>query len=174
MKAVLDALSIGLIDSDSLVRFQAITGISEAGKDAAPRLRAALPREADPTNQAVIVETLGTLKDDVLAPLVRRDSGRFPSRRTGADGLPRRARPVPQTRSRCVPGLSLIYQEKAPPALVAAALPDLARTGFLPPNELASFMENPAPEIRASALLSLNVKKALPPGPPPIGARPHH
>ena len=34
--------------------------------------------------------------------------------------------------------------------------------GFLPPNDLASFLENPAPEVRAAALLSLNVKKALP------------
>ena len=58
--------------------------------------------------------------------------------------------------------LSLVYQEKVPPALVARALPDLARMGFLPPNDLASFIENPAPEIRASALLSLNVKKGLP------------
>ena len=31
MKAVLDGLSLGLTDRDSNVRFQAITGISEAG-----------------------------------------------------------------------------------------------------------------------------------------------
>ena len=58
--------------------------------------------------------------------------------------------------------LSLIYQEKVPPTLVAAALPDLARTGFLPPNDLGCSSRIRAPEIRASALLSLNVKKALP------------
>ena len=56
----------------------------------------------------------------------------------------------------------LIYDTKALASLVARALPDLARSGFLPPNDLASFLENPAPEVRAAALLSLNVKKALP------------
>ena len=43
------------------------------------------------------------------------------------------------------------------------ALPVIARTGALPPNELASFMDEPCPRNPASALLSLNVKKALPP-----------
>jgi HEAT repeat protein/glucose/arabinose dehydrogenase len=162
MKAVLDALSSGLVDSDSLVRFQAITGISAAGKDAVPRLRAALPREPDPTNQAVIVELLGSFKDPYSLPLLveiladpRRDE---PVRMASLAALGQFRDPQ-SLRAR----LSLIYQEKAPPALVAAALPGLARTGFLPPNELGSFMQNPAPEIRASALLSLNVKKALPP-----------
>jgi putative heme-binding domain-containing protein len=41
-------------------------------------------------------------------------------------------------------------------------LPDLARLGFLPPNDLASFLEHPAAPVRAAALLSLNVKKPLP------------
>ena len=58
--------------------------------------------------------------------------------------------------------MALLYAEKTPPALVARAIPDLARLGFLPPNDLGSFMENAAPEVRASAILSLNVKKALP------------
>ena len=58
--------------------------------------------------------------------------------------------------------LMLIYDTKALASLVARALPDLARSGFLPPNDLASFLENPAPEVRGAALLSLNVKKALP------------
>ncbi len=162
MKAVLDALSNGLTDTDSLVRFQAITGISEAGKDAAPRLRAALPREVDPTNQAVIIETLGALKDAYSLPLFveilgdpRRDE---PVRMASLAALGQ-FRDAQSLRAR----LSLIYDEKAPPSLVAAALPYIARTGFLPPNELGSFMESQAPEIRASALLSLNVKKALPP-----------
>ncbi len=162
MKGALDALSNGLVDSDSLVRFQAITGISAAGKDATPRLRAALPREADPTNQAVIVEALGILKDALSLPLfveILGDSRREEQVRMAALAALGQFRDPQSLRAR----LSLIYQEKTPPALVAAALPILARTGFLPPNELGSFMENQAPEIRASALLSLNVKKALPP-----------
>ena len=161
MKAVLDGLSLGLVDPDSLVRFQAITGISEAGKDAAPRLRSALPAESDPTNQAVIVETLGMLKDDVSIPLfieILGDPKREERLRMVALAALGPFRDPQSLRAR----LSLIYQEKVPPALVAAALPDLARKGFLPPNDLASFMENPAAEIRASALLSLNVKKPLP------------
>ncbi len=161
MKAVLDGLSLGLTDRESAVRFQAITGISEAGKDAAPRLRSALPGEPDPTNQAVIVETLGTLKDSVSVPLFTKilgDPRKQETVRMAALVALGQFRDPQSLRAR----LSLIYQEKVPPALVARALPDLARMGFLPPNDLGSFIENPAPEIRASALLSLNVKKTLP------------
>ncbi len=162
MKAVLDGLSLGLTDPDSLVRFQAITGIAEAGKkDAAPRLRGALPAESDATNQAVIVETLGSLKDDVSLPLfigILGDSARHEQVRMAALAAISQFRDPQSLRAR----LSLIYQEKAPAPLVAAALPGLARAGFLPPNDLATFIENPAPEIRVAALLSLNVKKPLP------------
>ncbi len=161
MKAVLDGLSTGLTDRDSSVRFQAITGISEAGKDAAPRLRSALQVESDPVNQAVIVETLGTLNDSVSLPLftsILADPRRDESLRMAALIALGRFRDPQSMRAR----LSLVYQEKAPPALVARALPDLARIGILPPNELGSFIENASPEIRASALLSLNVKNALP------------
>ena len=57
---------------------------------------------------------------------------------------------------------TLLYDPKAPASLIARALPDLARLGFLPPNDLASFLEHPAASVRAAALLSLNVKKSLP------------
>ena len=43
-----------------------------------------------------------------------------------------------------------------------ARLTDLAKTGFLPVNDLASFFEHPAPAVRAAAILSLNVKSKLP------------
>ena len=161
MKAVLDGLSLGLTDPDSSVRFQAITGMAEAGKEAPPRLRSALPQESDATNQAVLVETLGTLKDTVSLPLfieILCDVKRAEAVRMAALVALSQFRDPRSLRAR----LSLLYAEKTPPALVARALPDLARLGFLPPNDLASFMENAAPEIRASALLSLNVKKALP------------
>jgi HEAT repeat protein/glucose/arabinose dehydrogenase len=161
MKAVLDGLSLGLTDPDSLVRFQAITGIADAGNDAPPRLRSTLPLESDPTNQAVIVETLAALKDAVSVPLfveILADSRREERVRMAALAALGRFRDPQSLRAR----LSLIYQDKVPPSLVAAALPDLARTGLLPPNDLGSFIENPAPEVRASALLSLNVKKTLP------------
>ena len=96
MKAVLDGLSLGLADRDSSVRFQAITGMAEAGKDAAPRLRSALPAESDPTNQAVLVETLGTLKDAVSLPLfveILGDARRAEPVRMAALG---RAGPIPR------------------------------------------------------------------------------
>jgi putative membrane-bound dehydrogenase-like protein len=161
LKAVLDGLSLGLADQDSSVRFQAITGMAEAGNHAAPRLRSALPREPDPTNQAVLIETLGTLKDTVSLPLFidfLGDARRAQAVRMAALVALAQFRDPQSLRAR----LALIYADKAPPALVARALPDLARLGFLPPNDLGSFMENAAPEIRASALLSLNVKKSLP------------
>ena len=59
--------------------------------------------------------------------------------------------------------LGMIYDPNAPASLVAAALPEVASSGLLPPYDLASFLENKAPEVRAAALLSMNVKKALPP-----------
>ena len=58
--------------------------------------------------------------------------------------------------------LGLIYDPAAPPSLVAAALPGLAGVGLLPPNELASFLENPSASVRAAALLSLNLKRPMP------------
>ena len=160
-KAVLDGLSLGLADPDSSVRFQAITGMAEAGKSAPPRLRSALLREPDSTNQAVLIETLGTLKDAVSVPMfveILGDVRRAQAVRMAALVALSQFRDPRSLQAR----LALVYAEKVPPALVARALPDLARLGFLPPNDLGSFMENAAPEIRASALLSLNVKKALP------------
>jgi HEAT repeat protein/glucose/arabinose dehydrogenase len=161
MKTALDGLSTGLSDRDSSVRFQAITGLAEAGQDGARRLRSALPAESDSTNQAVLVETLGTLKDAISLPLfvaVLKDAKRAVPVRLAALAALAGFRDPQSLQAR----LSLVYEEKAPPALVARALPDLARSGFLPPNELSSFMQNAAPEVRAAALLSLNVKKALP------------
>ncbi len=161
MKAVLDGLSLGLTDRESAVRFQAITALAEAGKDAPPRLRSALPLETDPTNQAVLIETLGNLKDGVSLPLfveILQDADRGEAVRMAALVALTAFRDPQSLRAR----LALLYAEKTPPALVARALPDLARLGFLPPNDLGSFMENASPEVRASALLSLNVKKTLP------------
>ncbi len=45
---------------------------------------------------------------------------------------------------------------------MAAALPGLAGVGLLPPNELASFLENPSAAVRAAALLSLNLRRPMP------------
>ena len=61
MKGVKDGLALALADRDSAVRFQAIVGLSEVGPTASPLLRAALVKEPDATNQAVLAETLGAL-----------------------------------------------------------------------------------------------------------------
>jgi putative heme-binding domain-containing protein len=162
MKAVLDGLSMGLADSNASVRMAAIAGLAEAGKEAAPRLRGALANETDSGNQAVLVETLGALQDRPSVPLfaaIMADAGRDLNVRAAAITALAPYRDPESLRAK----FSLVYDEKTPPALVARALPDLARLGFLPPNDLSSFFWNPAPEVRTAALLSLNVKKALPP-----------
>ncbi len=161
MNGVLEGLSLGLADRESSVRLAAIVGLGQAGKEAAGRLRGALAQEPDPENQAVLVETLGALKDLAAAPIfiaLLADSGRHQSVRIAALAALAPLRDPQSLRVR----FNLIYDDKTPPALIARALPDLARLGFLPPNDLSSFVENPAPEVRAAALLSLNVKKALP------------
>jgi len=161
MKSVLEGLAASLADPDRSVRFQALVGLSQAGKDAAPVLRSALTNEPDPTNQAVLAEALGALRDAAAVPALLNllaDPGRTEAVRAAALGALAPFRDPQSLRAR----LTLIYDNKAPASLVARALPDLARSGFLPPNDLASFLEYPAPEVRAAALLSLNVKKALP------------
>ena len=58
---------------------------------------------------------------------------------------------------------TLIYDPKAPASLVAPGLLDLASSGFLPPMISPRFSRALSPAVRAAALLSLNVKKSLPP-----------
>ena len=160
MKGVRDGLALALNDRDSLVRFQAIVGLSEAGPTAAPLLRAALVKEPDPTNQAVLAETLGALSDPLAVPIMTAivsDAGRTEAVRAAALGALSRSRDPQSLRAR----FTLLYDPKASASLVARALPDLARSGFLPANDLASFLEHSAPAVRAAALLSLNVKKGL-------------
>jgi putative heme-binding domain-containing protein len=163
MKAVLAGLAVALSDSDRLVRAQAIRGISQAGAIGAPLLRATLRIERDPANQAELAEALGRLGDIASVPLlsaILSDAERSESARLAAlDSLARlRDRTSLQAR------LALIFDANTPAELVARALPDLARERFLPPNELWSFFENPAPAIRAAALLSLNVNARMPAG----------
>ena len=161
MKLVRQGLAIGLADPASSVRFQAIVGLSEVGSPAAPLLRSALIKEPDSTNQAVLIEALGALSDPMAAPILAAlvaDAGRAEAVRLAAVGALARSRDPQSLRAR----LALLYDPKASAALVAQTLPDMARSGFLPPNDLASFLEHPAPSVRAAAILSLNVKTALP------------
>jgi putative heme-binding domain-containing protein len=161
MKGVEQGLALALGDRDRAVRFQAIVGLTEVGPTAAHYLRTALIKEPDALNQALLAEALGALLDPLAAPIlavILADAGRPESVRTAAlEALTQT--PDPQSlRAR----FTLLYDSKAPASLIARALPDLARKGFLPPNDLASFLEHPAAPVRAAAVLSLNVKKALP------------
>jgi putative heme-binding domain-containing protein len=161
MAGVIRGLALGLADRDSTVRYQAIAGLGQAAKPAAPLLRAALAREQDPRNQAALAETLGRSGDPAAAPILASllCDARFPETvRLAAQGGLKGFRDPQSLRAR----LSVIYDPNAPASLVARALPELAGAGFLPPNDLAPFLQSRAPAIRSAALLSLNVKKSLP------------
>jgi putative heme-binding domain-containing protein len=161
MTGVLTGLSAAIKDPDRSVRYQALVGLSQAGKTAAPLLRSALHGETDPNNQVALAEILGKLEDSGAVPALVNllaDRGRTEEVRAAALDSLARFRDPEALRAR----FTLIYDDKPSPSLVARALPDLARMGFLPPNDLASFLENRAPEVRAAALLSLNVRKPLP------------
>src|SRR5262249_39709609 len=112
-------------------------------------------------NQALLAEVLGNLEDSSAVPMLAAllaDRGRTEDVKAAALGALAHFRDPESLRAR----FTLLYDTQAAPPLVARALPDPARMGFLPPNDLASFLENPAPEVRSAALLSLNVKKSLP------------
>jgi putative heme-binding domain-containing protein len=161
MKGVQNGLALALADGNSTVRFQAIVGLSDIGPAAAPLLRAALIKEPYAANQALLAETLGTVADPMAVPILTAivsDGKRAESVRSAALAALSRSGDRQSLRAR----FALLYDPTAPVDLVARALPDLARPGLLPPNDLASFLEHPAPSVRAAALLSLNVKKALP------------
>jgi putative heme-binding domain-containing protein len=163
MNAVLDGLAVGLSDRDRVVRRQAIAGIGQAGRVKAAQsfLRSAFVKEADPDNQVLLAEILGSQQDTLSEPIMiamLNDAGRSESVRLAAlRALTSFADPR-SLRAR----FSLVYDPKSPAALVAPGLLDLAGAGFLPPNDIASFLENPSPAVRTAALLSLNVKKSLP------------
>jgi putative heme-binding domain-containing protein len=162
MQAVADGLALGLADRDAEVRSQAIAGLARVGPDAAALLAATLRKEPDPRNQEALAEALGELRDagsmPVLATVLADTRRAEPVRAAALRGLST-ARDPGSLRAR----LGVLYDPNAPPSLVAAALPPLAAAGLLPPNEMASFLENPAVPVRAAALMSLNVRRPLPP-----------
>ena len=162
MKGVERGLALALADRDRAVRFQAIVGLTEVGPTAAHYLRAALIKEPDAVNQAVLADALGALLDPLAGPIlsVILADAAGPSR-----SVRRRSRPCRETRDpqSLRARFTLLYDPKAPASLIARALPDLARLGFLPPNDLASFLEHPGrARFVRPPLLSLNVKKSLP------------
>lgn len=160
-EAVLRGMSIGLADRDPAVRFQAIDGIGQVGLPGAALLRDRIDREPDTRNQEAIVESLGRLKDPgaikSLVTIVADSKRAEPVRAAALDALaPFRGPDVLRAR------FSLLYDPAVPASLVARALPPLARGGFLPANDLASFLEHPSPLVRSAAILSVNAAKAPP------------
>jgi len=162
METVLRGLGIGLNDADATVRYQAIFGLQSVGAPAASALRGALADERDADNRTALVESLGVLNDAtstrLLLPVVVDPEEAEPTRVAALDAL-NRLRGPDVVRAR----LTVLYDEKSPDSLVARALPALARDGFLPPNDLADFLKNDSPLVRASAVMSLNPSRPLPP-----------
>lgn len=161
MAGVRDGLARALDDRDPGVRLQAIAGLREVGKDAAPILRAKLPVEGDEQNLVAIVQALGALRDPAatpaLAALVRDARRPETARAVALDALAALGGPQ-SLRAR----MGLVYDPEAPATLVARALAPLGREGALPPNDVAGFLDNPAPAVRAAAIEALHTKKPVP------------
>ena len=141
MKGVLDGLRAGLADRDrrcgsrrspAWARWEQtlLPGCDRPGRGARPGQPGGAGRGA------------GTLGDPASLPVLAAllaDAGRPETVRAAALGGLSRSRDPRSLRAR--PEFDL--RPKTPALLVAAALPDLARSGFLPPNELSSFLEIP-------------------------------
>lgn len=163
MQLVLRGLMTGLADRDAEIRERAIEGLSRAGAAAAPALRAAMIRETDLGNQESLANAAARVRDAGAVPILASwliDKARPESVRLAALRGLAAVRDARSLRAR----LGLIYDPKAPPTLVAVALPGLAATGVLPPNELCGFLDSPSAPVRAAALLSLNLRQPLGPG----------
>ena len=156
-------LSVACGDPDAKVRLQAIAGLIIVGKPALPTLRAALASEPEPTNLAALAKGLGVLQDFSAAPslgAILQDANKpEPTRLAALDALSSLRGPQALTAR-----ISLVYDPKAPSTLIARALPSLGREGIVPPNDLAGFLENESPAVRASALSALIARKKLPQG----------
>ena len=130
MKAAQAGLALALADRDSTVRFQAIVGLSDVGPSAAPLLRAALIKEPDAVNQAVLAEALGNLADPLAAPILTAivgDAARTEAVRSAALAALSQSRDPQALRAR----FSLLYDPKAPAEPGRAATPGPGPLGFL-------------------------------------------
>ncbi|WP_422931191.1 HEAT repeat domain-containing protein [Singulisphaera sp. PoT] len=161
MAAVLAGLEQAASDRDAGVRLAAVKGLKGVGKAAAPALRNRLTREADEGVLTAVVQAIGSLNDidsiPALASLAQDSKKAEPVRVAAVDGLSALGTP-PALRAR----LSLVYAQQTPASLVARALPSLGRSGILPANDLADFLNKPEPAVRAAALLALDPKQRIP------------
>ncbi len=161
MARVQEGLSVALKDSSPAVRLNAIAGLIVVGRPAATMLRAAMATEKNPGNVSAIARGLGVLGDFGSAPAlgaIVQDAKRPELLRVAAlEALGELRGPQALTAR-----ISAVYDPNAPASLVALALPSLGRDGIIPPNDLAGFLDNADPSIRAAALRALTSKKPLP------------
>ena len=162
MEDVLDGLAMGTEDADPKVRAAGIAGLLAAGKSGAPILWSRLGLEKDPDNLAMIARGLGALNDMTalpgLAALAQDPMRPIPVRAAALDALASFRGPD-SLKAR----FTLAFDPKAPPELVAQVLPPLGRTGVLPANDLASFLDRPEAAVRVAALLTFAGLKDVPP-----------
>ncbi len=162
MQAVLVGLSRGLVDLDASVRRQAIIGLAGVGPEVAANFLAALPRETDPTNRATLIAALGRWGEPRAVPLlgqvVTSKNQPLDVRTAALDALG-----GINNRQAFNLRFSLVFDPTAPPELVARALPGLGRSGALPPNDLADFMDGKPKPVQIAALHALREVAKLPP-----------
>lgn len=162
MRTILVGLARGLVDPAEAVRRQAIVGLTSAGPEAAANFLAALPREADATNRAAMIAALGRWGEPralpIFAQILRSADQPLALRVAALDALG-----GINSRQAFNLRFGVVFDPSAPPELVARALPALGRSGALPPNDLADFLEGKPRPIRVAALLALREVAKLPP-----------
>jgi putative heme-binding domain-containing protein len=161
MRLALLGLIRALDDPDAAVRGRAIVGLRPVGPTAGPYLRKRLEEETDGENLRALALILGDQVDvaatPALARLATRADASMPARSAAVDALG--VLPGPDA-LRALFGLT--FDPEAPAELVARALPRLAESKALPPNDLASFLDRPDPAVRIAALGAIAAVEGLP------------
>jgi len=161
MKRVAQGLIRALNDPAASVRRRAIVGLEPAASSFLPLLRQRLAEESDPDNVRLLTRVLGARSDMEAAPLLARIAGdaRWPvkTRVAAMEALGGIQSPE-ALRAR----FTVVYDPEAPPELIARALPDLARSRSLPPNDLAGFLDHEEAAVRVAALSGLAERPDLP------------
>jgi len=162
MERVLDGLAKGTEDADATVRAAGVAGLMAAGKPAAPILWSRLGLEADPANLAAIARGLGALNDYKAIPglaALAQDGKRPISVRAAALDALAGFRGPDSLKAR----FAVAFDPRTPSELVAQVLPPLGRSGALPANDLAGFVDRPEGAVRAAALLTIAGLNDVPP-----------
>ncbi|MEW4570426.1 HEAT repeat domain-containing protein [Tautonia sp. JC769] len=161
MRVAAMGLIRALDDPDATVRGRAIVGLRRVGPSAAPYLRARLGRESDGENLRALALILGDLADRESVPMLARivvdPLAPAPARAAAVDALGHLQGPEALRAL-----FTVAFDPKAPADLVARALPKVASSGALPPNDLASFLDHGEAEVRIAALGALAAVEGLP------------